>query len=425
MAEEVAAGPRVYGVGEVVAGVRRLLEDRVGRLWVVGEIRNLSRPRSGHVYFNLVDDRGQLRAALFRGTARRFAFEPEEGLEVIAYGDLTVYEERGDLQLIVRRLEPRGVGALQIAFDQLRRRLEAEGLFDPARKRALPAHPERIGVVTTPSGAALRDVLEVSGRRMPGIPILLAPTRVQGVGAEREIAGALDALAKIGDVSVVLLVRGGGSLEDLQPFNTEEVARAILRSPVPVVAGVGHEVDVTIADLAADVRAPTPSAAAEQAIPDRRALAQELRAHWRQLARAMRGRLAESAARLAHSETTIRAQSPAARLALQRERLVAVVRALFAAARARSAGERDRLGTASARLDSLSPLAVLGRGYGLVRRARDGGIVRGASDVEPGEILEIRVDRADVEAAVRSVQARDPEPPSTSPPEPDETEKII
>ena len=213
-----------------------MLEDRVGRLWIVGEIRGVSRPRSGHVYFQLADDAGQLRAVLFRADARRIAFEPEDGLEVLAYGDLSVYEQRGDLQLIVRQLEPRGVGALQVAFEQLRRRLEAEGLFDAARKRQPPRLPFRIGVVTSPSGAALRDVLEVTGRRLPWVPLLLAPTRVQGPGAELEVAAALADLSRHGGVSVVLLVRGGGSLEDLRAFNSEPVARAIMACPVPVIS---------------------------------------------------------------------------------------------------------------------------------------------------------------------------------------------
>jgi exodeoxyribonuclease VII large subunit len=400
----VDAEPRIYSVAEVLAGLRALLEERVGRIWVVGEIGNLARPQSGHLYFTLKDERGQLRAALFRGAARRLAFEPEEGLEVLAYGDVTVYEARGDLQLIVRQLEPRGVGALQLAFEQLRRRLEAEGLFDPARKRSLPPYPTRIGVVTSASGAALRDVIEVTGRRLPDVPLLIAPTRVQGVGAEDEIAAALDALAEQTDLSVILLVRGGGSLEDLQPFNTEVVARAIARSPVPVVSGVGHEVDVTIADLAADVRAPTPSAAAEQAVPDRDALARALDAAWRRLRRALDAQLTDCAARLAREREALRMQAPTARLAAQRQRWLAAARALGRAARARTEIARAAVEQLAGRLDSLSPLAVLGRGYALVRRARDAGIVRAASDAEIGERLAIRVAEAEIEAVVEAAR---------------------
>jgi hypothetical protein len=249
---------RPFRVSELAGGLRELLEEEVGRVFVVGEISNLRRAPSGHCYFTLKDDQAQLRAVLFRNAAVRLPFDPEDGLEVVVEAELTLYAARGDLQLIVRQMEPRGQGALQLAFEQLRARLEAEGLFDPARKRALPDWPRRVGVVTSPSGAALRDVIQVSGRRMPGIPLLIAPTRVQGDGAEEEIAAALDALGRLSDVDVILLVRGGGSLEDLRPFNTERVARAIVASRVPVVAGVGHEVDLSIADLAADARAPRP-----------------------------------------------------------------------------------------------------------------------------------------------------------------------
>lgn len=404
MGREVATAPRIYPVSEVVGGVRRLLEDRVGRLWVVGEIRGTSRPASGHVYFQLADDTAQLRAALFRADARRIAFEPEDGLEVLAYGDLTVYEPRGDLQLIVRQLEPRGVGALQIAFEQLRRRLEAEGLFDPARKREPPSLPERVGVVTSASGAALRDVLEVTGRRLAAVPLLLAPTRVQGPGADREVAAALRDVSRRPGVSVVLLVRGGGSLEDLQAFNSEVVARAIRDCPVPVIVGVGHEVDVTIADLAADLRAPTPSAAAERALPDRRALAIELRRAFAALHAALRRRVAAAHARLDRTGRAIADRSPKARVRLQHQRLAAATRALSIACQGRVQRDRQRLAEAAARLQALSPLAVLGRGYALVRRARDAAIVRGPDDVVQGERLDVRLERGSIEARVDSAR---------------------
>ncbi len=317
---EVAAGPHVYSVGEVLAGLRGLLEDRVGRLWVVGQISQLHRARSGHVYFSLVDDTGQLRAALFRNAVRRIAFEPEEGLEVLVYGEVTVYEPRGDLQLIVRELEPRGRGALQLAFEQLRRRLEAEGLFDAARKRPLPPRPSCVGVVTSERGAAIRDVLEVTGRRFPAARILLSPTRVQGPGADREVAAALEVLAAQPGVDLILLVRGGGSPEDLVAFNSEAVVRAVVASLVPVVAGVGHEVDVTLADLAADLRAPTPSAAAELAVPDRTALRDDLARVAQRLAGAARSLHAALLGRLERERDALRALAPSARLAARRAR---------------------------------------------------------------------------------------------------------
>jgi exodeoxyribonuclease VII large subunit len=402
--DRVAEGPAVYTVADVLRGVKTLLEERVGRLWVTGEVSDLRRPASGHLYFRLKGDGGQLRAVLFRSAARGMAFDPEEGLEVLAYGEVAVYEPRGDLQLIVRRLEPRGLGALQLAFEQLRRRLEAEGLFDPARKRPLPPVPARIGIVTSLAGAALRDVIEVTGRRFPATPLLIAPTRVQGPGAEDEVAAALDALGASGGVDVILLVRGGGSLEDLQPFNTEAVARAIARAPVPVVSGVGHEVDVTIADLAADVRAPTPSAAAERSLPDRAALAGTLARDRHRLERAAAARVERLGLRLEHLREALRAHAPTARLEAQRARFRSAVGRLDRAVAARLAVARSRLAAAAGRLEALSPLAVLARGYGLVRRARDGVIVRRADQVAVGDPLAIRVAEAEVAATVAAAR---------------------
>jgi exodeoxyribonuclease VII large subunit len=372
---------------------------------VAGEISNLHRAGSGHLYFTLKDQRGQVRAALFRSAGRRLAFEPENGLEVIVYADVTVYEARGDLQLVVRELQPRGAGALQLAFEQLRRRLAAEGLFDAARKRRLPPLPACLGVVASLHSAALHDVLQVAARRFPAARILIAPTRVQGEGAELEIAAALDRLGAQSGVDAVLLVRGGGSLEDLRAFNSEIVARAIVRSPVPVVSGVGHEVDVSIADLAADLRAPTPSAAAELALPDRAVLAGALARDFRRACRALAARLAGAASRLGRERDALRVLAPAAQLQARRQRLASASRALLRAARARL--ERGRAGVAelAGRLESLSPLGVLTRGYAIVRRSRDGAIVRAREDVEPGERVSLRVAEAEIEAAVAAVRA--------------------
>jgi exodeoxyribonuclease VII large subunit len=399
------AGPRVFGVGEVLRGVSGLLEERVGRLWIAGEVADLRRPASGHVYFTLKDEEGLLRAALFRGDARRLGFDPEDGLEVLAYGELAVYAPRGDLQLIVRQLEPRGAGALRLAFEQLRRRLEAEGLFAASRKRELPHVPTRIGVVASLESAALRDVLQVLGRRCPAIPVRIAAARVQGVGAAEEIAQALDALGRAGCVDVILLVRGGGSLEDLQAFNTEAVARAIAASPVPVVSGVGHEIDVTIADLAADLRAPTPSAAAELAAPDRITLAAGLRRDARHLESAARAAVERAGARLAALREALALLSPRARLATQRGRLGAAQRALPRLVGAQVEACRSRLAELGAQLDALSPLAVLGRGYAIARRARDGAVVLRADQVAAGDALTVRVAEAEIDAAVTAARA--------------------
>lgn len=397
-------------MSELVAGLRGLLEHRIGRVWVAGELSNLRRAPSGHAYFTLKDEGAQIRAALFRSDARRLAFAPEEGLEVLAYGEPTVYEPRGDLQLLVRHLEPRGRGALQLAFEQLRARLEAEGLFDPARQRPLPLLPRAVGVVTSPRGAALHDVLEVTGQRFPSVPLLISPTRVQGEGAEDEIVAALAAVQSHPEVDVVLLVRGGGSLEDLQPFNTEAVARALRAARVPVVSGVGHEVDVTIADLAADARAPTPSAAAALAVPDRAALRVRAGRDARRLLAAGRRALERAQDRHARTHEALRAHAPTERLRTRRARLEAAARALESAARRALERRTPRLRAAAARLDALSPLAVLGRGYAIARRAADGRIVRRAAELAPGDRLRLRFGEGELGATVDPAPGRGASP---------------
>ena len=435
---------RVFKVSELAAGIKRLLEEEVGRVWVVGEIGDLFRARSGHCYFILKDGTAQLRAVLFRGNLARIPFDPEDGLEVVAQAELGFYEPRGDVQLIVRNLEPRGLGALQLAFEQLRNRLETEGLFDPAQKRELPVWPKRIAVVTSTAGAALHDVLQVTGRRAPGIPLVVVPTRVQGEGAEIEIEAALAAAVRLTDVDLVLLVRGGGSLEDLKAFNTERVARAIRACPQPVVSGVGHEIDLTIADLAADARAPTPSAAAELAVPDTWPWVQRLDRETDRLAHAMGARVDRHRLALARLAETLQTHAPQTRLAAQRERLRANGIALEAAWRRGHAGlrarlheSRGRLGRAATalvpeqnerltglrgrldraaqvaaaeqaghlrelagRLHALSPLAVLSRGFSIVRRAEDGAILRRSQDAAPGDRLRVQLPQGQLDAEV-------------------------
>jgi exodeoxyribonuclease VII large subunit len=392
--------PRVLRVGELAALLGALLDDAIGRVWVVGEISNLRRAASGHCYFTLKDDGAQLRAVLFRGDAERLPFDVEDGLEVLAFAEVSLYEARGELQLVVRQLEPRGAGALRLAFEQLRARLDAEGLFAPAGKRDLPPLPRRIGVVTSLHGAALHDVLEVTGARWPSIPVLVVAARVQGEGAELDLLEALQLVAGQPNVDVILLVRGGGSLEDLWPFNAELLARAIARCPVPVVSGVGHETDVTISDLAADVRAPTPSAAAALVLPDRRALLDRLARDRRRLVAAIAARLATVRARAVSHADALRHLSPAAQLGARHERLARIAAQLVGAAAATLADRRSRLALAAGRLDSLSPLAVLGRGYAIARRADDGRIVRRAGDVAPGDEIALRVAAGRIAARV-------------------------
>ncbi len=398
---------QILSVGQLIAGLQGLLEQRVGRVWVVGEISNLHRAGSGHVYFSLKDEAGQMRAALFRANASRVRFDLEEGLEVVAEAEVSIYAARGDLQLIVRQLEPRGVGALQLAFDQLRQRLQAAGLFDADRKRAIPQFPRRLGVVTSPTSAAVRDVLKVASRRFPATPILISPTLVQGEEAPEQIAAAIRRLASARDLDVILVVRGGGSLEDLWAFNTEVVAHAIANSPIPIVAGIGHETDLTIADLVADLRAPTPSAAAMQVLPDRTALASLVGRDVRRLGVAMGQEIDRHRARVEALREVLRARSPHARVALARTRQARARVAGETAIRRLVEGRRRRFSELAARLDALSPLAVLGRGYGLVRRLADGRIVRRPADVALDDALELRLAEGSIGARVTRLEPGD------------------
>ncbi len=354
-------------VSALNALARELLEGHFPPLWVGGEIANWRRTSAGHRYFTLRDESAQVSCVLFRSDARRLPAEPEEGMDVQAFGRVSLYEARGAYQLIVRRLQAGGDGLWRLAFEKLRRRLAAEGLLDAERKRPLPSFPARVGVVTSRSGAALRDVLTVIRRRAPWTHVRLSACRVQGEGAAEDIACAIERLCGRGEVDVLLLARGGGGIEDLWCFNEERVARAVAACPVPVISAVGHETDVTIADLVADVRAPTPSAAAELAVPDRHELAARLRGARARLLRGLRAPVERGEARARRAE----------------ERL------LGGMARRLERWEA-RLARAGDRLDALSPLSALRRGYA-VPLAANGSVLRAAAAFSEGLRFRLRV----------------------------------
>ena len=444
----------VLTVSQLTDQLRATVEERFPAVWVEGEISNFRLYGSGHAYFTLKDETAQVRAALFRNRIRRIRFEPGDGQHVLAFGSLEVYAARGEYQLVVELLEPRGLGALQLAFEQLKTRLAAEGLFAESRKRALPRFPRRIGIVTSPTGAAVRDILRIIGRRFEGLSIVIAPARVQGDGAAAEIAAGIADLNALGGVDVIIVGRGGGSLEDLWAFNEETVARAIAGSKVPTISAVGHEVDITIADFVADVRAATPSAAAELVVREKHALVDGLVDLRGRLEGAMRRRLARERERAASlggrrvltdparplrdlerrvddairrlrqaaatvlrrgthrveiATTGLRAGSPFVRLAGDRHRLQRL-EGRFDAATARTlARSQHRLGALVGRLDSLSPLAVLGRGYSLARRP-SGEIVRDAGELAAGDALEVLLGRGSLDCRVERTKERDDRP---------------
>jgi len=381
--------PRIYSVSELTAELKILIEDTFTGVWVQGEISNFKLHTSGHMYFTLKDNRGQLRAVMFRGSNRALQFRPEDGLAVTVFGKLTIYEPRGDYQIYVEYMEPKGVGALQLAFEQLKARLEAEGLFDPARKRPIPLLPGKIGIVTSPSGAAIRDILQIIHRRFANVEILIFPVRVQGDGSATEIVEGIEFLNKRRDLDVIIVTRGGGSIEDLWSFNEEIVARAIYASQTPVISAVGHETDFTIADFVADVRAPTPSAAAELVISRKDELTQRVDDLMSRLVTHMRYRIDQYAERLRSLGRHLQLLSPSERVKRQRERLKEGALALHVTMNHRLALWRGELRTAAAKLDSLSPLAILARGYSVCRRLPDLSIVTRASAVEKDGHVEV------------------------------------
>src|ERR1700678_949498 len=347
----------IYSVSRLNREVRVLLERGFGSLWLEAEISNFARPSSGHWYFSLKDAAAQVRCAMFRQRNMLCAFTARDGQKVLVRARIGLYEPRGEFQLIVDHLEDAGLGALQRQFEELRARLAAEGLFSAERKRRLPALPKRIGVITSPTGAAVRDILHVLARRFPAVRVLIYPVAVQGAQAAAEIVAALKTAAARNECDVLILARGGGSLEDLWAFNDEKLARAIVASPIPVVSGVGHEIDFTIADFAADMRAPPPSAAAELVVPDAGEWLAALASLAARLARGARRRLGEGRERLRRLERRAALVSPAARCAQQTQRLDELEQRLRRAMRRRLQEQGERLRWLSGRASLVSPSA--------------------------------------------------------------------
>jgi len=443
---------RVYTVSDLNRAVRSLLDSGLPLLWVEGEISNLARPASGHLYFSLKDAQAQVRCALFRNRGQLLHFKPADGMKVLVRGRVSLYEPRGDYQLIAEHMEEAGHGELQRAFEELKKKLAAEGLFDAARKRPLPAAPRSIGIITSPSGAALRDILSVIRRRYPMARVILYPVPVQGEGAGGKIATMLAQASARAECDALILARGGGSLEDLWAFNEEAVARAIRACSIPVVSGVGHEIDFTIADFAADLRAPTPTGAAELATPDVADWLLRLQEHvlrlvhaerrlllaWRErlawcrerlgqlhpgkvvrdriqrldelqlrLERGVRVHLRHERARLEALSASLREHSPAQRLRRVSERLTSLTVQLDAAARSRLMLVGKRLALAMRTLDAVSPLATLERGYAIVSDAASGTVISHVASARPGQSIQARLADGELLAEVKDLRHKD------------------
>lgn len=453
MTPDVETARPAYSVSEITRDIKLDLEGRFNNLWVAGELSNLKEPSSGHAYFTLKDSRSQLPAVMFRSARRFLRFRPADGMAVVVYGHLTVYEPRGAYQIQVERMEPRGKGALQIAFEQLKQKLAKEGLFDRERKRPLPMLPQRIGVVTSPSGAAVGDLCRILHRRYPNLAVTVYPAQVQGDLAAAEITKGIQVLNRLGGIDVVVLARGGGSLEDLWPFNEESVARAIASSKIPVVSAVGHEQDFTISDFVADLRAPTPSAAAELVVERKedfqervtnlshrlqKASAhrlQDLRAgieRWsaHQAFAAVRHslemkaqrldetsfrmrtlidrRLSDLARRIDETSRRLETHRIDRRLGESKSWLTELRARLEAAALARRESAGRSLSRAGTKLQALSPLAVLGRGYSLTW-GRQGNLLRRASEATVGESLRLRLHHGELDCRVEAIRPDGPD----------------
>jgi exodeoxyribonuclease VII large subunit len=442
-------GRRVYTVTELTVRVRDHLEEKFFEVWVEGELSGVRLWNTGHLYFTLKDSSSLLKGLMFRSALRYLKFKPADGLRVVARGKISVYEPKGEYQIVCEHLEPQGLGALQLAFDQLKKRLQAEGLFDASKKRPLPALPRKIGVVTSLDGAAIRDILKVLRRRYRNVHVVIRPTKVQGDGAAAEIAHGLRQIVKVPNVDVVIVGRGGGSLEDLWAFNEEPVARAIAISPIPVISAVGHEGDVTIADLVADVRAPTPSAAAELVVARKEEFSNHIdRLHERlvscahsrvqrlsrrvhelsgrralagyttrlamterrtdELTRAMNDALRTAftarARRLQAIERRLEAFELGRRLARNRTALVTVDGRLRQRVIQRLHEAGSRLGGLYGRLDTLSPLKVLARGYAVCWNEDRTRAIRDAADVKSGDTVHVSLSRGAIAAKVTTTE---------------------
>jgi len=428
----------VYSVSRLNMTARKLLEQGLARIWLEGELSNISRPSSGHLYFTLKDSKAQIRGAMFRSRNQLLRFAPKEGMQVLVRAKISLYEPRGDYQLIAEAMQEAGDGVLQQAFDALKLKLEAEGLFKPETKQPIPALPARIGVITSPSGAAIRDVLSVLKRRFPAIPVVIYPVPVQGKDAGKEIAAMLQTAAERRECNVLILTRGGGSLEDLWAFNEESVARAIHDCPIPLISAVGHEVDFTIADFVADQRAPTPSAAAELVSPDQAEWQAQIQGLENRSVRTLQQLLADSRERLRWLEQRLQLRHPGQLLRQQAQRLdeleqrtalamnsyfnklqyslnealgrlkqstpghrinrtelqrQALTQRLRSAINERLQAGQQRLAVACKSLDTISPLATLERGYAIVTRQTDNHVLHNAEAVKTGEQVEARLAR--------------------------------
>ncbi len=396
---------KLFTVSEITREIRTSLEYDFSNISIVGEISNIRKPSSGHVYLTLKDKNAQLQAVVFRNTANKIKFELKDGMEIISFGSITVYEPRGQYQIIIDQIEPKGIGALQLAFQQLKEKLEKEGLFDISRKKPIPFIPQKIGIVTSPTGAAIKDILNIIERRFANVEILLYPVKVQGDGAAEEIAEAIVELNKLPDIDVIIAGRGGGSLEDLWAFNEEVVARSIYNSIIPVISAVGHEIDITIADLVADKRALTPSEAGELVVPQKDLLLNILEKCKSRLFQSLTNKLKLSKDRLAGVANSYAMRQPFDKLHRLQQRLDEFAQRLNLNITHALNTEREKLSGIAGKLESLNPLSVLKRGYTITTKPENNKPLREVNDVNKGDKIKTRFSKGSVISAILSIES--------------------
>lgn len=402
---------RIYSVSEITRNVRIILEDAFSGVWVEGEVSNFTQHTSGHMYFTLKDDLSQLPCVIFRSVNQNIKFRIEDGMQLICFGKISVYDKRGMYQLYVEQVEPKGVGALQLAFQQLKERLAKEGLFGKAHKVPIPFLPTRIGIVTSPTGAAIRDILNVTRRRFSNVEIIINPVKVQGMGAAEEIAKAIKEFNKLNrslfvyrNIDVIIVGRGGGSLEDLWAFNEEIVARAIYDSDIPIISAVGHEIDYTISDLVADLRAPTPSAAAELVIPKKEELQQRINVITERLRKALSSKIGLLRERLLQLKESYVLREPLNLFRQAKQRLDELERDLRVGLKVLIEAKKQNLNFFMGKLEVLSPLAVLSRGYSITMKLPNGEVLKDAKKVRRGDKIKTKLAKGTFVSEVKEIK---------------------
>ncbi len=395
--------PHIYTVTELTREVKRLLEEKFPAVWIEGEVTNLRIPSSGHIYFDLKDKESLIHIALFKPLATYLPFKLQDGLQILLYGGLSVYERRGEYQIIAERVEPKGLGALQLAFEQLKKRLEAEGLFAQEHKKPIPFLIQHLAIVTSPTGAAIRDILKVINRRNPKMEILINPVLVQGKEAAPQIVGAIEELNRIGGYEAIILTRGGGSLEDLWPFNEEIVARAIYSSEIPIISAVGHEIDYTIADFTADLRAPTPSAAAELCSIQREELLERVENLSHQLLYNIKNRVNSLKERFVSLSASYGLQRPREFIQQFTQRIDELSERIKNATFRQVSRIKERLKNLSSQLNNLSPLGILERGYSVTFSYPEKRIIKDTKGMKKGNLVKTKLWKGSLLSEVKEV----------------------